>query len=268
MRWRTIVPAAVVVCLLFGGCGQQEGKDAPRASAPPVAPSAPTAGIQKGIESHIDEQVRLGEGYFKLPFQNKELRLKLVRVHTEYLSKLAPGRYFACVDLVDVSGDVYDVDFFLAGEPAAMKVTETTVHKINGQPFYAWEQNRDGTWHRIAMKEASAGHLGVIRDRDEFEFFYRATLPQITGTGRMWLPLAATDSFQTVAIKSINAPGKHRMLQEREHGNKILFLEVGPEDSGKNIEIRYQVKRLEKAAYTAATPDQGKYLNPERSGAD
>jgi transglutaminase-like putative cysteine protease len=263
MRWRTIIPAAVVVCLVFAGCGQQEGQNTPGASAPPSANSVPTVEIQDGIERHIEEQVRLGGGYFKLPFRNKELRLKLVRVHTEYLSKLGPRRYFACVDLADISGDVYDVDFFLAGEPAAMKVTETTVHKINGQPFYAWEQNRDGTWHRIAMKEASAGHLGVIRARDEFEFFYRVTLPQITGTGRMWLPLAATDSFQTVAIKSINAPGKHRILQERGYGNKILFLELGQGDSGKNIEIRYQVKRLEKAAYAAVTPGQGKYLNPE-----
>ena len=133
------------------------------------------ADIQAGIERHIEEQVRLGGGYFKLPFRDKELRLKLVRVHTEYLSKLGPGRYFACVDLVDLSGDVYDVDFFLAGDPGAMKVTETTVHKINGQPFYAWEQKSDGTWQRLPLKEAAEGHLGVIRDRDEFEFIYRAT---------------------------------------------------------------------------------------------
>ena len=90
MRWRTIVSAGVVVCLVFAGCGQQDGKDAPGASAPPGAKSVPTAEIQKGIERHIEAQVRLGGGYFKLPFRNKELRLKLVRVHTEYLSKPGP----------------------------------------------------------------------------------------------------------------------------------------------------------------------------------
>ena len=263
MRWRTLAPAMVVVCLVIAGCGRNEGQDAPGASAPP-GPNLATADIQAGIERHIEAQARLGGGYFQLPFRNQELRLKLVRVHTEYLSKLGPGRYFACVDLVDLSGDVYDVDFFLAGEPTAMKVTETIVHKINGQPFYAWEQKSDGTWQRLPLKEASAGLLGVIRDRDEFEFLYRATLPQITGTARMWLPLAATDAFQTVAVKSINAPGKHSILPEREHANQVLFLELGPEDSGKNVEIRYQVQRLEKAAYAAPTPDPGKYLNPER----
>ena len=264
MRWRTIVPAVVLVCLVLAGGGCTEGKDAPGAPATPEPNPTTTAAIQKGIERHIEEQVRLGGGYFKLAFRNQELRLKLVRVHTEYLANLGSGRYFACVDLADLSGDVYDVDFFLAGDPAAMKVTETTVHKINGQPLYAWEQQSDGTWHRIPMKEASEGHLGVIRDRDEFEFLYRAALPEITGTARMWIPLATTDSFQTVEVKSIKGPGKQSILQEREHDNRVLFIELGPEDSGKNVEIRYQVKRLEKAAYAAPRPDQGKYLTPER----
>lgn len=263
MSWRTILAATAVVCLVLTGCGQKEGQEQ-RASAPPGLQATPTAEIQRGIEKHIEEQTRLGAGYFHLPFHDKELRLKLVRVHTEYLSKLGPNRYFACVDLVDTNGDVYDVDFFLAGEPTAMQVTETTVHKLNGQPYYAWEQKSDGTWQRIAMKEAGEGHLGVIRGQDEFEFFYRAKLPEITGKARMWLPLAATDSYQTVEVKSIKAPGKQSILPERGEANRVLFLELGPEDSGKNLEIRYQVRRLEKAAYAAQTPDPGKYLNPER----
>jgi transglutaminase-like putative cysteine protease len=264
MSWRTIISAWTVVCLLLAGCGRNEGKDSPAASATPASKVVPAAAIQAGIERHLEEQVRVGGGYFKLSFRDRELRLRLVRVHTEYLANLGPGRYFACVDLADVSGDVYDVDFFLAGDPAAMQVTETTVHKLNGQPYYAWEQKRDGTWQRLPLQEASEAHLGVIRDRDEFEFLYRATLPQISGAARMWLPLAATDPFQTVVVKSIQAPGKQKVLAERDHSNQILFLELGPEDRGKTVEIRYQVQRLEKAAYAAPTPDPGQYLNPER----
>lgn len=85
-------------------------------AATPSLPNVVTADIQSGIEKHIEEQVQQGGGYFHLPFGSKDLRLKLVRVHTEYLSNLGPGRHFACVDVVDTSGDVYDVDFFLAGE--------------------------------------------------------------------------------------------------------------------------------------------------------
>ena len=95
-------------------------------SVPNVVP----ADIQAGIERHIEDQIQAGNGYFPLPFDQQQLRLKLVRVHTEYLANLGPRRHFACVDLVGTDGEVYDVDFFLAGDPGAMTVTETTVHKI------------------------------------------------------------------------------------------------------------------------------------------
>ena len=93
MRWRMIIPAAAV-CLVLAGGGCNQGKDAPGASAPPASSQTPTAAIQKGIETHIEEQVGLGGGYFKLPFRTRELRLKLVRVHTEYLSKLGARQLF------------------------------------------------------------------------------------------------------------------------------------------------------------------------------
>lgn len=259
---RNPILTAVMLTACLGLVGGLPLKGRAEAQADPA--NKVTAEIQAGIERHIEEQVRLGGGYYKLPFRGKELRLQLVRVHTEYLSKLAPGRYFACVDLADTSGDVYDVDFFLAGDPATMKVTETTVHKLNGQPFYAWEQKSDGTWHRIPLKKASQKHFGVIRGSDEFEFIYRAFLPEITASARMWLPLAATDAFQTVEVKSLSAPGKQSVLKEQEHGNQVLFLELSPADSGKIVEIRYQVKRKEKAPYAAETPDPGQYLKPER----
>ena len=258
-KWRTVVPVAVVIFTLLAGCvGNQV-----QAASPPV-PTVVTADIQAGIEKHIDDQSRLGGGYFELPFRNKILRLKLVRVHIEYLANLGPRRHFACVDLVGTDGEVYDVDFFLEGDPGAMSVTETTVHKINGQPLYAWEQKRDRTWHRVPVENASQHLLGVITDRDEFEFLYRATLPEITGSARMWMPLPITDAFQTVEIKSIKAPGKRTTLDEPEHGNKVLFLQLGPEDSKKVVEIRYQIRRVEKSAYAEKAPEPGKYLNAER----
>ena len=258
MTWRTITPV-MVVCVLFAGCEREADR-----GVSVLVPTVVTADIQAGIESHIEEEARAGGGYFELPFRKKKLRLKLVRVHTEYLSNLGVRRHFACIDLVDVSGDVYDVDFFLSGDPGAMTVTETTVHKINGKPYYAWDQKSDGTWHRVPVDKASNHHFGVINGRDEFEFTYRATLPQITGTARMWLPLPTTDLFQTVTVKSMNVPGKRRMLQEREHGNRVIFLELGPKDSGKTIDILYHVQRHEKAVYPSPTPDHTKYLNPER----
>ena len=262
MSWRAKLPAALMVCALFVSRGPNKELSAADAIGP--VPNVVTADIQAGIESHIDEQVRLGGGYFALLFGKKELRLRLVRVHMEYLSNLGPRRHFACVDLVDVSGDVYDVDFFLAGDPGAMTVTETTVHKLNGQPYYAWEQGSDGTWRRVPVDKASPRELGIVTGRDEFEFLYRATLPKLTDAARMWLPLPASDTFQTVEVKSVRAPGRQSVLGERENGNRILFLALGPEDSGKTVEVRYHVQRREKAVYPAQAPDPARYLNPER----
>ena len=111
--------------------------------------------------------------------------MKLVRVHTEYLSNLGPKRHFACVDLADISGDVYDVDFFLSGDPGDMDVTETTVHKLNGKPFYTWKQQEDKTWKRAPVEGASRELLGVIEGKDEFEFYYQAVLPEITKDAKM-----------------------------------------------------------------------------------
>jgi transglutaminase-like putative cysteine protease len=228
------------------------------------APHVVTSDIQAGIEKHIAEQTRLGGGTFRLPFDRKELQLKLVRVHLEYLANLGSRRHFACVDLVGTDGEVYDVDFFLAGDPGAMTVTETTVHKINGQPLYTWEQNREGTWRRVAVKKASKRLLGVIQGKDEFEFIYRVKLPQISAPAQMWLPLARSDRFQTVQVEGIHAPVQWRELEDRAHGNKVLFLTASPAESGQIIEIKYRVERREKAAYAVLDPMTQSYLNPER----
>ena len=232
--------------------------------APAPASTVVTADIQAGIEKYIEEQTAREGGIFPLSFQGKTLRLKLVRVHTEYLASLGPQRQFACVDLADVSGDVYDVDFFLDGGAGAMTVSETTVHKLNGQPYYAWDQKEDLSWHRIAVEDATDLHLGVLKGTDTFEFVYRSRLPEITTSARLWLPLPVSDAFQTVEILSIEAPGKRQTLTDSVHGNRVLFLELGPKDSRKTMEMRLSVQRREKSAYAAKQPEKGEFLSPER----
>jgi len=222
-------------------------------SAVEPIPHVMTADIQQGIEQHIAEQKERNDGYFVLPFEDRMLKLKLVRVHTEYLANLGPRRHFACVDLASTDGNVYDVDFFLAGDPGAMTVTETTVHKINGKPYYVWKQESDGTWVRAEVHDATPALLGVIEGRDQFEFIYQATLPELDDDARMWIPLPSDDVFQSVQMKEIVAPGKpgttQRILTDEQYGNKVLFLELTPDDSGKPISIRAIVQRYEKSPY-------------------
>ncbi len=261
MGWQKAIIVGLQVCILLAGCNTSP--NAEQASSNSV-PNVVTKDIQDGIEKHIEEQSRLGEGYFRIPFEEKELKLKLVRVHVEYLANLGPRSHFACVDLASIDGDVYDVDFFLVGDPGAMTVTETKVHKTNGQPLYVWKQKRDKTWHRRPAKDAPPDLLGVITGNDEFEFIYRARLPRINETGRMWIPMPSTGAFQTVEVKSIKAPGQQQILQDAEYRNKVLFLTLGPQDSGKTVELRYNVQRLEKGVYAGQTQEAGQYLEPER----
>jgi hypothetical protein len=218
------------------------------------------AEIEAGIKSYIKEKTKQGDGYFHVNDKDKELRMKLVRVHTEYLSNLGPNRHFACVDLADVGGDVYDVDFFLNGEPGKMDVTETTVHKLNGKPFYAWKQREDKTWHKVPVEGASSELLGIIEGKDKFEFRYQAELPEIKEEAKMWIPIAKSDSFQTVELISVKAPGKQEMLEEKEYNNTVLYLELSPEHSGETVEIIYEVERREKGPFKAEKPISEKYL--------
>jgi len=237
--------------------------DPPPEEIEPI-PHVVTADIQAGIERYIEEQTRLGDGYFTLPFGDESLRLRLVRVHTEFLSNLGPRRHFACVDLASTEGNVYDVDFFLSGDPGDMTVTGTTVHKINGQPFYVWKRQPDRTWAREEVDEADRALLGVIEGDDHFEFRYLATLPQLDEAAAMWIPLPMSDAFQSVEIKEIEAPGTRRILTDKEYGNEVLFLELGPEDGGKEIAIRAEIRRREKSVYRDEESSPEGFLAPER----
>ena len=236
----------------------------PLAARKPAALEVSVERIEQTIQKHILDVTRAGDGYFRVPFQGKELELKLVRVHTEYLADLGGGVQFACVDLVGADGPVYDVDFFMKGLPGPATVTETTVHKIDGQPIYAWDQKDDGTWARVPVTEAPDQLLGVIRGEDRFEFDYRVKIPVLAGPARLWLPLARSDQSQTVRVEEIQAPASRRELDERAHGNTVLFVPLEQKDGGSTIEVRYDVKRLEKSAYVATVASSRAYLAPER----
>jgi hypothetical protein len=109
-----------------------------------------------------------------------------------------------------------------------------------------------------------AGEPGIIKGSDQFEFVYRVKLPEIKGEARIWMPLAKTDSFQTVTEEQLNIPMKWEKVQDRDYGNDICVLYPQPSDSGKTVEVRYRVVRKEKAAYPASSAENTRYLRPEK----
>lgn len=266
MRRRSNVFLMLSAWSLLSAC--QAGRNGPETiantDATEAIPHAVTSRIQKGLTQHIREQIRLGGGYFNIHHEGRELRLKLVNIHTDYLATLGIDRHLVCVDMVSSTGNVYDIDFFLEGDLDTITVTNTTVHKLNGRPFYVWKQTPDDFWFRADTQTASQHHLGVITGRDAFEFLYQARLPKMSENARMWIPLPATDEFQTVHIQSIVAPGKQTILKDKEFDNEVLFLALTPQDSNSAIAIRFGVTRQEKSAYQDKTPDLDTYLAPDR----
>ena len=216
--------------------------------------------VESGIRANIETMTKDGGGYFNFENDTLDLNLKLVRVHTEYLSVLGPNEFFACVDLATANGDVYDMDFFLKGNPGDMYVTRTALHKLNGKPFYTWKKAKDKTWFTVPVKHASNDLLGVIEGKDRFNFTYEVQLPEINGPSEMWVPIAQSDRFQAIEIVSLKAPGKQEMIQDNEYGNSILYLQLLPEHSKQKITIDYRVEREEKAAYREQGSDPLKYL--------
>lgn len=220
------------------------------------------AEIEEGIKAYIEDQKSKNEGFFLVNDKGEELRLKLVRVHTEYLSNLGPNSHFACVDLADEKGDVYDVDFFLEGEPGQMKVTETSLHKLNGKPRYSWKQIVDKTWRRVPVEQASNELLGVKEDTDSFEFYYEAVIPPINSKARIWFPIASSDDFQEVTVQSVKVPGRQTIEKDEEFGNTVMVLDLDPSHSGEIIEVIYSVARKEKTPYSGNEDDIRRYLEP------
>jgi hypothetical protein len=107
------------------------------------------ADISAGIKNNIDAESKKGaDGKFHVSYEGQDLALDLIRVHDDRLSDLGSGKYFACVDMKGTDGKTYDIDFFLTGQPGRMKVTETSVHKIDGKPLYDWKEE-NGTWHKV-----------------------------------------------------------------------------------------------------------------------
>jgi hypothetical protein len=108
-----------------------------------------TADISTGIKSNISAKSKQSpDGKFHVTHEGQDLSLDLTKVHDDRLQDLGGGKYFACVDMKGTDGKTYDIDFFLTGQAGQMKVTETSVHKIDGKPLYNWKEE-NGTWHKV-----------------------------------------------------------------------------------------------------------------------
>jgi hypothetical protein len=148
---------AVAVALLFTPAASilaQEHPEHPKKSGEHPKEGAEkqvsTADISAGIKQNIEAKSKKStDSKFHVKYEGQDLALDLIRVHDDRLSDLGGGKYFACVDMKGAEGKTYDIDFFLTGQPGKMKVTDTSVHKIDGKPLYDWKEE-NGKWHKVS----------------------------------------------------------------------------------------------------------------------
>lgn len=109
-----------------------------------------TADISAGIKSYIDGQAASSKDKrLHVSYAGKDLALALSKVHEDRLSNLGGGKYFACVDMKGADGKTYDIDFFLSGGAGNMRVTNASVHKVNGKALYNWKEE-NGVWKKVS----------------------------------------------------------------------------------------------------------------------
>ncbi len=107
--------------------------------------------LAQGIEAYIDQDSELKGGYFLVydKVDKKPLLLTLVKIHEDKLASLGNGVYFACTDLENTDGVVYDLDFFMVRDDEGdVEETEVSVHKKAGVARYGWKEEK-GVWKKV-----------------------------------------------------------------------------------------------------------------------
>ena len=141
-----LITAAAVALFFTPVVFSQEHPEHPQAGG--AAKQVSTADISAGIKKHINTETNNSDAKFHVDYQGQDLALNLIKVHDDRLQDLGGGKYFACVDMKGTDGKTYDIDFFLTGLAGNMKVTETSVHKIDGKPLYNWKEE-NGKWNKV-----------------------------------------------------------------------------------------------------------------------
>ncbi len=100
--------------------------------------------VKKSIKDHINAQSKANKGVFIIHDDklNKDWHLKLSKIHDPVRSFEKDGKtiYFTCTDFKSVDGnDVLDIDFWLVPKGNKLKVIDTKIHKVNGEPRYSYE---------------------------------------------------------------------------------------------------------------------------------
>ncbi|MCI0531267.1 MAG: hypothetical protein L0Y74_04895 [candidate division Zixibacteria bacterium] len=155
-RLSTLCVAGVVSFLLFlapGAGFAQEHPEHPTKTAPKPKAEVTKETMGKAITDYVRQDAKMKGGFFLVydPQAKKTVTLTLDKVHQDRLSQVEENLFFACSDFKTADGKVYDLDFFMKGNPISsgteLAVTDIMIHKIDSQPRYTWYEE-GGVWKR------------------------------------------------------------------------------------------------------------------------
>ena len=100
--------------------------------------------VKKSIKDHAAAMSKAHGGVFMVRDDklNKNWQLKFVKVHDPVRTFQKDGQtiYFACSDFKSIdSKDLLDIDFWMVPDGDKLEVTDTKIHKVNGEARYTYE---------------------------------------------------------------------------------------------------------------------------------
>ena len=137
--------AASVFALFLGGLSTAIAAEHPGKSTLEHPGKAITSdSVKKAVRDYVSAQTKAGGGVYvvKDPMLNKDWRLRLDKIHDPVREFQKDGKtiYFACSDFKTEDGkDVLDIDLWMVEKGGKLEVTDTKIHKVNGEPRYTYE---------------------------------------------------------------------------------------------------------------------------------
>jgi hypothetical protein len=159
----TVITALVVAsggslrAQMYGGGMQRSGPSSqpmPRTQPPtqqtqkqPVATEQiGAADVSGGIKQYVDAASnKSSDKKFHLKHEGQDIALDSLKVHEDRMADLGGGKYVACTNMRGADGKSYDIDFFLTGKPGSVRITQASLHKIDGNALYSWKK-QGGVW--------------------------------------------------------------------------------------------------------------------------
>jgi len=90
-------------------------------------------------------------------------------------------------------------------------------------------------------------------------FSYKAAVPKTPPGARaldLWLPLPSDNPYQKVSDISVTSPLPHRITQEKEFGNRMVYVHAGRPSGPFEITVAFTVERTEVAVFSGSAKAQ------------